>query len=203
MSSRRPPVLRSIALLVAGSLALHDLRYAFGYGSRARAALVEHGHGYLTAFEGLAVLLALAAVAGLGLGLLRARLGDGQPGSPGSHSPGAFGHVWLGSGAALWTIYVVQEWLEGLMAAGHPAGLAGVVGQGGWIAALLAVAIGALVALALRGAERALEWAAVGRRTRVARLSADRPAPPRASARPRVAPIATHGAERAPPALPV
>lgn len=194
MRSLPTPLLRPAALLVAGSLALHDLRYAFGYGSGARAALAEHGHGYLAALEGFAVLLALAAVSGLGLALLRARLGSGRPGSPGS-----FGRVWLGSSAALWTIYVMQEWLEGLLAPGHPAGLAGVVGQGGWIAALLAVVIGALVALALRGAERALEWAAAGARARTGRPRVDLPAPPRGTARPRVALMATHGAERAPP----
>lgn len=198
MRSRRPPLLRPIALLAAGSLALHELRYAYGYGARSRTALAEHGHGYLAAVEGLAVLLALAAVAGLGLALVRARLGGGRSGSAGS-----FGHIWLGSSAALWTIYVLQEWLEGLLAPGHPAGLAGVVGQGGWIAALLAVVIGGLVALALRGAERVLEWAASDRRPSAGRPASEPLGSPRASTRPRIALIAAHGAERAPPSLQV
>ncbi len=58
------------------------------------------------------------------------------------------GVAWL----LLLAAYVVQEWLEGLFAAGHPSGFDGVFGHGGWwavpLSALAALAVAALLRLA-------------------------------------------------------
>jgi hypothetical protein len=43
--------------------------------------------------------------------------------------------------------------VEGQLGAGHPAGLAEVVGHAGWFAFVLAVPVGAIIALVLRGAD--------------------------------------------------
>ena len=61
-------------------------------------------------------------------------------------------------------VYAVQEFLEGLVAAGHPGGVHGIVGHGGWWAGVLAVAVGAVIALLLRVATVVVE--AVARRFR-------------------------------------
>jgi hypothetical protein len=61
--------------------------------------------------------------------------------------------TWLAAGASLSAIYVAQEITEGMLSDGHPPGLAGVVGSGGWTAFLLAFAVGAVIAFALRGAD--------------------------------------------------
>lgn len=53
-------------------------------------------------------------------------------------------------------IYCGQELLEGFLAAGHPAGLAGILGHGGWIAAPVAVSVGGALAAALRLADTAV-----------------------------------------------
>jgi len=54
---------------------------------------------------------------------------------------------------ALVSVYVAQELLEGLVASGHPHGLAAAFGGGGWVAVLLAAPVALLVALGLRGDE--------------------------------------------------
>jgi hypothetical protein len=135
-------------------LALHELRYALGYGSHADEELAAQGHGYLP-FATLAagLLLALAAAALLA-GVVRAwRTGAGE----GAQLP--LGLTWLAASLALTGVYSGQELLEGALAAGHQGGLGALAGHGGLVAYPLAFALGALVALALRGA-RALVGAA-------------------------------------------
>ena len=58
---------------------------------------------------------------------------------------------------ALVAAYCGQELIEGWLAAGHPAGVAGVLEHGGWIALVCAPLVGGLVALAARGAAAATE----------------------------------------------
>ena len=53
-------------------------------------------------------------------------------------------------------IYAAQELLESLLATGHPAGLAGIFGYGGWWAVPAAVCVGLVVAALLHGARWAL-----------------------------------------------
>lgn len=131
---------RAGALLAAGSLAVHELRYLADYGGAGKVA----GHGYLAWLAPLVALI-LAAACGAWLG----RLGRSDRG------PGAT-VTWLGASVSLALIYSVQETIEGLTAAGHP----GVLAHGGWIAVPIAMAVGGLIALGLRGV-RAVDRAAV------------------------------------------
>jgi hypothetical protein len=129
----------SLFLVPAAALVVHQARYSLAYGSHANAELAAQGHSYLTSVVPWAI-LALA----LGAGAFLRRLVDGR--SLG-RAPGAT--LWLLTTAGLIAIYAVQESLEGLLVAGHPGGIAGVVGHGGWwavpVAALLALAIVALL----------------------------------------------------------
>jgi hypothetical protein len=139
--------LRVVALLGAGTLAVHELRYALAFGRHAERAAADQGHAYLSvAVPVFALVIALATVQLLFR--LAARRRVEMAASPA-------GRVWAAASLALIAAYSVQEWVEGAVASGHPAGTAGVVGHGGWIAFAAAVAVGALIALALRGAAAA------------------------------------------------
>jgi hypothetical protein len=133
---RRTLTLRAIALLSAGSAAVHQLRYAIGYGNDASHALAAHPHGYL----GLA-LPAVATVTLIALASVLMRVAETPAASTRSRMPLPL--VWLGSTLALAAIFGVQETLEGASA----------VAGGGWIGLVLALPAGLLVALALRGAD--------------------------------------------------
>ena len=151
--------LRATALITAASLALHELRYVLGYGSHAHEALASQGHSYLPLAAALAaVLLALAAAH------LLARLARAWRTGVGDGAPLPVGLAWLAASLALAGVYTGQELLEGALAEGHPGGLAAVTANGGLVAYPLAFALGALVALLLRGASAVL--AAVARRPR-------------------------------------
>jgi hypothetical protein len=131
---------RAIALLAAGSAAIHQLRYAIGYGDAAPHALALHGHGYLTVALPGVMTAALIALAG---GLMRLaggrRLDDARRMRP------SLAALWLAATIALALIYGTQETIEG----------SGALAGGGWIGLALAVPAGFLVALALGGAEAA------------------------------------------------
>jgi hypothetical protein len=60
--------------------------------------------------------------------------------------------LWLLCSLALVGIYVVQELLEGVFAIGHPVGLAGVFGYGGWWAIAVAACLGLVLATVFHGA---------------------------------------------------
>lgn len=139
--------LKAAALLFAGSLAVHELRYVVAYGPGAGHAEATQGHAYLVLLAPAVASAAVLALAGWLLRLAAGRAGAGrEPRIPG------YRRLWGGASALLAALFVVQETLEGLTSAGHPAGLAGVLGHGGWTALVLAVAVGAVVALALRAA---------------------------------------------------
>jgi hypothetical protein len=142
---------KAAALLFAGSLAVHELRYVVAYGPGAGHAEATQGHAYLTL---LAPAVASAAVLALAAWLVR--LAAGRAGPDGESPIPGFRRLWGGMSALLIALFVVQETLEGLTSADHPAGVAGVLGHGGWTALVLAVAVGAVLALALRAAGVAL-----------------------------------------------
>jgi hypothetical protein len=140
-----------VSLLAAGSVLVHELRYVAGYGSNAGEALAEQGHSYMPWFEALAtVLVALAAVRLLTL-LVRATRGA-APDRP----PPSFGRLWLTSGLALAAVYVAQEGFEGRFAPGHPAGVVGVFGHGGWTALVFSALVAAVIAVVTRLAHHAV-----------------------------------------------
>jgi hypothetical protein len=147
----RTGVLRAVALISVGALVLHQLRFVLGYWNQAGEALTLQGHSYLPLAQALvAVFLAGACLLFLHSLVLARR------GSPIETSAAPFSRLWAGASAALLTVYTLQEGFEGQFSAGHPAGLVGVFGHGGWTAFPLAVALGALIALLLEGAKRAI-----------------------------------------------
>jgi hypothetical protein len=147
---------RAAALVAAGGVALHQLRYLLGYGSSSEHALASHGHGYLHVTT-----LLVGVVLALAVGQLVAALA--RPGAaPAGERRAPLGRLWLGATLALLTVYTSQELAEGLLSAGHPTGLAALAAGGGAWALPLAGALGLVVALLIRGADAAI--AAASRR---------------------------------------
>lgn len=144
----RTHALRAAALVGAGALVVHRLRYLAGWGADSGEALGRHGHGYLWIVTTASVIALCLAGASVMHAVARASGKDG----PAERAAAPFFGLWWRASAALIALYVVQESLEGLLAPGHAAGVAGVVGNGGWTAFVLAVAVGSLVALLVRGA---------------------------------------------------
>ncbi len=195
-----PLSLRGAAAMPAAALAVHQLRYKLAYGAGASHALAAQGHAYLSSLVPWIVLLATLSV-GATLGRFARRWAAGADARSG-RTAGV--RVWLAASAALFAVYAGQELLEGLFASGHLGGLAAVFGAGGWWAVPVALLVGGLLALVLRGArvvERALDAARRGVRFSargLGELAVRSPASPFAAT---VAPLARAGAERAPPRL--
>ncbi len=186
---------RGLLLLPVGAFVVHQLRYRIAYGDQASAQLAAQGHSYLDSFAPWLVLL-LCLAAGSFLVRVAQALATGRTAVRGR----SFTTVWIAASFLLTAIYAVQELLEGLVAAGHPAGFAGIVGHGGWWAAVVAVGVGFVIAALLRAAGAVVE--AVARAA--ARRRRGRPGlhlPPAVAAvtvvRPR--PLAAASAGRAPP----
>jgi len=146
---------RAAALLAGGAFALHQLRYLLGYSGRSHHELAAQGHAYMTFVAPLVAAVLLLAAADVVARLAGAR----GPGSAGAPAP-CVRRLWAVTAGFLFFAYCFQESLEGALVTGHPGGLAGVLGHGGWEAAPLAAAIGLVVALALRTADGAIELAA-------------------------------------------
>jgi hypothetical protein len=185
---------RLAALLASGAFALHQLRYLIAFGGSS-GELAREGHAYMTELlPPLAVLVLAAALATL----IRGTEGAAPARAP---LPGRIAFF----AAALFAIYAGQESLEGIMAAGHPGGPAALLGGDGWIALPLALAIGALTALAARaleGLERAIA-VTHAMRPRRSRAPAVRGGPlPARMARLASAPLAFGLARRPPPPAP-
>jgi hypothetical protein len=147
-----PPVgrrftVRTVTLVGTASLAVHQLRYMLWYGGGSDRALSAQGHAYLMVVGPLVVAAAVLACAGFLHRLARGARAE---------APGVL-RLWAVLTVVLAAMFCVQESLEGLLADGHPEGVAAVGGHGGWLAAPLSLAIGLLLALALRAAVRAGE----------------------------------------------
>ncbi|MFL5885636.1 MAG: hypothetical protein ACJ77M_11240 [Thermoleophilaceae bacterium] len=138
---------RMAGLMALGSLTVHQLRFLLWYGHGSDGALRAQGHAYL-AVVGPAV-VAAAVVAGA---RFLHRLARGA-----RTSAPRFARLWAGLSAALVAIYCVQESVEGLLSGGHPGGVDGILGHGGWLCMPLSLAVGFALALALRGAAGASE----------------------------------------------
>ena len=151
-------------MIAAGAVAVHQLRYLIGYGGDASRALQDHGHAYM---DGLLPVLAL--LAGLTvLGTIAGGLAGAR--SPTAHRAPAI-RVLLYAGAIL-VAFGIQEVLEGVLFAGHPAGFAAVAANGGFVAIPLALVAGWAALMTVRG------LASVERRIAVA-FAPRRPAPAR------------------------
>jgi len=142
-------------LVPAAAFAVHQLRYELAYGSQARQALAAQGHGYLDSLAPWVAALVALALGSYVVRLARAASGELQP-----QPRRAFARLWLTTSAGLLAVYAGQEALEGVFAAGHPGGLEGVFGHGGWWAVVLSLTFGLAVALILRLASAVVDLAA-------------------------------------------
>lgn len=186
------------AVVPAAAIAVHQLRYWLAFGSSAGIELQRQGHSYLHSAAPW-IMVALAWAAGAFLSAV-GRAMNGHTSAP------RYGlsllALWLICVASLVAIYTGQEFLEGLLATGHPAGLVGIFGYGGWWAIPAALCIGLVLAALLHGARWALREVAA-RHARGARaaspvvLALPRPA---GVSLPRLAPLALGWCGRGPPA---
>ncbi len=149
------PRVRGALLLPLAILAVHQLRFYLAFGNDASARLAHEGHGYLSTVQPLA-LLASAIAAGAFIGRVATAWQTGHTGGPRR----ALVRTWALCALVLLAAYSAQELLEGAFAPGHPAGLAGVFGSGGWTAVPLALLIAAALATFLRVAEMLIGMAA-------------------------------------------
>jgi hypothetical protein len=193
-SAQRALAGRGFMLFPAAAFAVHQLRYQLAYGSRAGAALSAQGHGYLTSLAPW-----VAVLAGVAAGSFLARLARAATGRPDGRPRRSFATLWLATFAGLLAAYSLQEWLEGVFAAGHPGGVAGVFGHGGlWavpLSALAALAVSALLRLAALAVDAVAPVDGLMRLVAsVALLRPGVPAPPRRAA------LAGNVSDRAPPA---
>ena len=137
-SVRSALVGRGFLLLPVAALGVHELRYRLAYGSQADSALAAQGHGYLDSLAPWLVLLL-----GLAFGTFLVRAAGALAGRGDLTPRRSFAALWLLASASLVAIFAAQELLEGVFAAGHPSGLSGLVGHGGWWALAASVAVGA------------------------------------------------------------
>ena len=177
----------------AAAIAVHQLRYWLAYGSRANAELAAQGHSYLHSLVPWTV-FGIAVGTGLFLRrLARALRTRSQPTT--TRLPA--GGLWLATWIGLVAIYATQETLEALLATGHPGGVAGVFGHGGWWAIPAAAAVALLVvALLLVGRTLLRLAAAAPRHARRSPLSVRVPCGVAAAV---CRPLASSAAGRAPP----
>lgn len=202
LGSVLPASLRGAALMPAAALAVHQLRYSLAFGDGATQELAAQGHAYLTSLVPWIVLLATLSL-GASLGGLARRWASGPSNERASRRVGL--RVWAAAAFVLVTIYTGQELLEGTLASGHAAGLAGVFGGGGWWAIPAALLVGGILALALRGAHAVEDALADGRPALRVRLGALTGALLQLAQTPFVAvpaPLARAAAGRAPPRSP-
>lgn len=132
----------------AAAFAVHQLRYYLAYGLGAGAELQRTGHSYLHSVVPWIVLLAALAVGGFLWTLGRAIAGQTSL----RRYTVSFVGLWMACSASLVAIFATQEFLEGLFATGHPAGLVGIFGFGGWWSIPASLCIGLMLAAMFHGA---------------------------------------------------
>ncbi len=180
---------RLAAILALGAFALHQLRYLIAFGSSSSEELARQGHGYMADWLPIVGVFTISALLGT---LIRGRLGASLAKASLSRRAAIFA-------AALLAIFVTQESLEGVLAAGHPGGAAAVLGSDGWLAIPLAVVIGFVAALLARALEH-VEIAIGARRTVVLPRAPRKAGSARpAAARPRTLDALAFGLARRPP----
>ena len=186
---------RAAALLPLAALAVHDLRYRLAYGGDAGHELARQGHAYLGIAKPLVGVLCALAAAEMVARLARAwRIGDA------AERNWSRSRLWALATVALVAVFFGQELLEGAIFAGHPAGLAGVLGAGGWLALPLSFVAGGVLTLFLAGARAAARALTARHRRPASRLpfSGGQRLPVAVAAR-RSPPLASAAAGRAPP----
>ncbi len=185
------------AVVPAAAIAVHQLRYLLAFGGTASVQLERQGHSYLHSVAPW-IAVALAGAVGVFLSAL-GRAMNGQTSAP--RYGLSLAALWMVCAASLVAIYSGQEFLEGLLATGHPAGLVGIFGYGGWWAIPAALCVGLVLATILHGARWVLREVA----TRSARTAPSPSSPPAALphpagiSAPRLAPLALGWCDRGPP----
>jgi hypothetical protein len=133
--------LRPVTLIAGGAFAVHELSYLAGFGTAGSNAPVDHS--YVAALlPPLAILAALALFATVERGVAGRRA---QPASPLTRV--------LTYAAAILALFIGQEMVEGLLASADPIQIGTVLAAHGVVAIPLAVALGFVVWLAMRGLE--------------------------------------------------
>jgi len=189
--------LARVALVPPAALAVHQLRYLLAFGGNAGVELSRQGHSYLHSVVPWIVL-----VIGVGIGAFLWALGralGGRLSVP--RYTLSLAALWLVCSVCLVVIYVTQESLEGVFATGHPGGIAGVFGSGGWWSIPAALCVGLVLAAVFHGASWVLREVArrcAGNRPDPARVAAPRQRLPVSLAL-RPSPLAGCAAGRAPP----
>jgi hypothetical protein len=145
-----------LLLMPAAALVVHQARYTLAYGIHADAELAAQGHSYLHSLVPW-TMLALGIGASM---FLRRAARAARTGELGAFTRLSSTVLWAITATGLVAIYVVQETLEGLSASGHPAGVAGVFGHGGWYAVPAAAVVAAGVVALLHAGRAALRFAA-------------------------------------------
>jgi hypothetical protein len=129
-----------VLLFVAGVYTVHHGRYLIAPAANAHEELGGGPHGYLSLIAPLLSLLAVLAVPRV----LRAITRRSDPG------PKSRPALWLATSASLIATYALAEFVEGRLDTAHRAGLGGALNHGGASALLIAVAVGAVLALLLK-----------------------------------------------------
>jgi hypothetical protein len=182
------------AVVPIAAFAVHQLRYLLAFGTGASAELQRQGHSYL---HSVAPWLVLGL--GLATGAFLSSLGralSGQTTLP-RYGFSLLG-LWLTCSVCLIAIYASQEFLEGLFATGHPGGLPGIFGYGGWWAIPAALCVGLVLAALLHGARWLLREVAA-RHTHRFPTALARSVRPVGALLPRLAPLALGWCGRGPP----
>jgi hypothetical protein len=185
------------ALLPPAAFVVHQLRYWLAFQGAAGAELQRTGHAYMHS-----VLPWVVALVGLCAGAFLTALGRALGGRRSLPTYAiSFVVLWLICATALIGLYVCQESLEGIFVAGHPAGLVGIFGYGGWWAMPAALATGLVLAAALMGARWVIAEVAWRCGARTARRRRRPLAPPHPRSQPvsQLAPIAGGWSGRGPP----
>jgi hypothetical protein len=163
--SDRRDVVRALAqgaVLPIAAVAVHQLRFMLAFGGGAGLELQRQGHSYLHSLVPWIVL-----ITGVAVGAFLRRLGGALGGGASvARRRLSFGGLWLTCTVSLVAIFAVQEFLEGLFATGHPAGLAGIFGLGGWWSVPAAACVALVLAALFIGAERVLVAVAARRAPR-------------------------------------
>ena len=192
--------LARVALVPAAALAVHQLRFLLAFGGDAGVELARQGHSYLHSLVPWIVLL-VGLAAGAFLWALGRAMG-GQRSAP--RYTLSLAALWVVCSACLLAIYVTQEFLEGLLATGHPSGLAGIFGYGGWWSVPAAVCVGLVLAAVFHGARWVLDEVAQ-RGDRLVSAAAPVTATPERPGEvllPRLSPLAEGWSGRGPPSPP-
>jgi hypothetical protein len=184
------------ALVPGAALAVHQLRFLLAFGGGAGIQLARSGHSYLHSVVPWIVLLIGMAV-GAFLWALGGAL-EGQRSAP--RFTLSLTGLWIVCSVCLVAIFAAQEFLEGLFATGHPAGMVGIFGYGGWWSIPAALCVGLALAAVFHGARWVLDE--VAQRRGVAQSAPARPATrpcPHDVLLPRLSPLAEGWSGRGPP----